>query len=223
MDARHQTHTLLLRGLAIFLVLVAVGGAIGSRPGTATADNDPDPYTGTAAMRELSRLHQSLDATRGELELTQIELNRTRALLAYSSRYGISASLTALIYDTALREGLDPGLAFRLVKIESSFQPNARSRVGAIGLTQVMRKTAAYYDPTITDAALKQPDVNLQVGFRYLRDLLKRFDGDVRLALLAYNRGPGRVEELLAQGRDPRNGYASSVISGDRRPGPSLP
>lgn len=223
MTDMHDTHKLLLRGLAIFLVLVAVGGALSLRPGAAIANNDAAPYTGTVAMRELSRLHQSLDEARGELEVTQMELKRTQAILSYSSRYGISPQLTSLIYDTALREGLDPDLAFRLVHIESDFRPTARSRAGAIGLTQVMPRTALYYDASATTAALETPAVNLRVGFRYLRDLLQRFDGDVRLALLAYNRGPVRVEELLAQGRDPRNGYASSVISGDRRPGPALP
>lgn len=216
------TQSIMVRGLAILVVLVGVGIAIGSHPDPATADSEAIPYTGTAATREMDRLQQSLNAKQGELELTRIELDRARALLEYSSHYKIPANLSALIYDTALREGLDPNLAFRLVKIESEFNPKAHSRAGAIGLTQVMRRTAAYYSTDAADS-LEDPATNLRIGFQYLRDLLRRFDGDVRLALLAYNRGPGRVDELLAQGRDPRNGYASSVIAGYRRAGPTLP
>src|SRR3970282_2136241 len=48
-----------------------------------------------------------------------------RALLDYSSRYQVPSDLVALIYDTALREGLDPDLAFRLVRVESAFDPKA--------------------------------------------------------------------------------------------------
>jgi soluble lytic murein transglycosylase-like protein len=59
----------------------------------------------------------------------------------------------------------------------------------------------------------------VRVGFRFFRDLLERFDGDLRMALLAYNRGPGRVSGLLARGRSPANGYDQSVIVGYKMSG----
>jgi soluble lytic murein transglycosylase-like protein len=217
------TQQLLLRGLGIFVALVAIGAAISYLPDRATADPDSSPYTGTAASDELRRLYRNLDAASGELELTQLELNRARALLEYSSKYVIPADLAASVYDAALRAGLDPDLAFRIVRIESNFVPTAKSRVGAIGLTQLMPRTAVYYQPDITLEDLYDPELNLRIGFQFFRDLVERFDGDIRLALLAYNRGPGRVGELLAQGRDPQNGYASSVTNGYRGIGPELP
>ncbi|HEX9729067.1 MAG TPA: lytic transglycosylase domain-containing protein [Gemmatimonadales bacterium] len=216
------TQRLMLKGLGIFVALVAVGGALSYRPGTATADADATPYTGTAAT-ELHRLYESLDATSGALELTEIELHRARALIAYSAAFGIPADLAAQIYDAALRTGLAPELAFQIVRIESNFNPNATSRVGAVGLTQLMLRTAVYYEPDLTREQLYDPVTNLRIGLRFFRDLLERYHEDLRLALLAYNRGPGRVGELLAQGRDPRNGYATSVIEGYRRAGPVLP
>ncbi len=221
-ELQHSQRTL-LGGLGLVAVLAASGAAIGSGARTAAAGDEYAPYTGTAVTREITRLNRSLDRTSGELELAQIELQRARALLHYSSEYGIPADLAARIYDAAVRVGLDTDLAFRLVKIESNFKANARSRVGAIGLAQVMLRTAAYYDPDITEQQLEDPDVNLRIGFQFLNDLLARFDGDLRLALLAYNRGPTRVDELLAQGRDPRNGYATAVAGTSRRVGPSLP
>lgn len=217
------TQRLMLRGLGIFVALVAVGAALSYRPQRATADNEPSPYTGTAATEELDRLHRSLDATAGQLELTQLELLRAHKLLDYSARYDIPADLAAVIYDEALRAGLDPDLGFQIVRIESGFDPRALSRVGAIGLTQVMVETARFYEPNATREMLFTPEVNVRIGFRFFRYLLQRYDGDLRLALLAYNRGPTRVGELLAQGRDPRNGYATNVIDGYRRAGPTLP
>ena len=51
---------------------------------------------------------------------------------------------------------------------------------------------------------------------RFLRDLTRRYDGDLELALVAYNRGPGRVEEILLNGGDPSNGYAEKVLTGTK-------
>ena len=225
-DDEHRpagTQQLMLRGLGIFIALLAVGAALSGAPDRATADHDDAPYTGTAAMRELSRLHSSLDAASGELELTRLELRRAETIMTQSAKYGIPADLAASIYDAALREGLDPDLAFRIVNIESRFNPEARSRVGAVGLLQVMPRTAQYYDPTLRAEDLTDPAINLRIGFKYLRYLLEKYDGDLRMALLAYNRGPARVDELKARGLDPRNGYASSVTAGYRGAGPVLP
>jgi len=55
------------------------------------------------------------------------------------------------------------------------------------------------------------------LGFRYLRDLLERYNGDLETALIAYNRGPGRVEGLLNRGSAIHNGYSESVMRGYRQ------
>ena len=89
----------------------------------------------------------------------------------------------------AMEEGIDPELFVRLVRQESSFNPEARSPAGAIGLTQLMPGTAADLGVDPTD-----PVQNLRGGARYLRQQLDRF-GSVPLALAAYNAGPGRVSE----------------------------
>ena len=106
----------------------------------------------------------------------------------------------------------NPSLAFRLVQVESRFKHNAVSSASAIGYTQLMLATARFYDRDITREELFDRDTNLRIGFRYLHDLLEMFDGDMHLALLAYNRGPARVEEILAAGGDPGNGYATAVL-----------
>src|SRR5574342_430098 len=144
------TQVLMLRGLALFvasLLLVTTVRALVARGG---ADERGPAYTGTAIVKELTSLQSSLDRTSGELELMQLELRRARALLDYSSRYQVPSDLVALIYDTALREGLDPDLAFRLVKVESDFRVKARSSAAALGLAQVQLRTARFYQPGVT-------------------------------------------------------------------------
>lgn len=216
------TQRLMLKGLGLLVLTGAVGAALVTAPAPAAADPQTTPaYTGTVA--QLQQVSRVLERAHGTLELTQFELRRAEAILGFSSQYRIPADLAGLIYDIAMREGIDPDLGFRLVKIESAFNTRAVSSAGAIGLAQVMPGTAMFYDRSITVARLMEPETNLRIGFRYLRHLLDRFDWDLRLALLAYNRGPGRVGQLLARGEDPSNGYASSITAGYRPTGPALP
>lgn len=128
--------------------------------------------------------------------------------------YGISRNLAELIHDTAVANGIEPELAFGLVKTESAFDDRAVSSVGARGLTQVMPRTARWLRPGTTIEDLYNRRLNLNLGFGYLRDLIDKYKGDVRLALLAYNRGPGTVDRVLARGGDPDNGYADKVLEG---------
>jgi len=79
--------------------------------------------------------------------------------------------------------------------------------VGAIGYTQVPAEHGPLYEPGLTTAQLYDRSTNLRLGFRYLRDLLERYEGNadakLRLALLAYNRGPGRVQEAAGRRQGP--------------------
>src|SRR5205085_12145277 len=170
---------------------------------------------------ELRRLGQCPGAPRGERAVARLHPERPTASTDFSTPSGIAAALAAAIYAASRAEGVDPALAFRLVRVESSFNGKAKSKVGAIGYTQVLPSTARLYEPGLTTAQLFERNTNLRLGFRYLRDLLERYEGNpdakLRLALLAYNRGPGRVQELLDAGKDPQNGYASALMKGYRR------
>ncbi len=85
---------------------------------------------------------------------------------------------------------LDGLLLAALVEVESSFLPDAVSPVGAVGLTQVLPSTARWLG---APGDLTDPDSNLEAGARYLAQLLDRFDGNLELALAAYNAGPAAV------------------------------
>jgi soluble lytic murein transglycosylase-like protein len=168
---------------------------------------------------ESRRLRADLDAARGELHLAQAQLDRANQILAFSSRYRVSADIAALVYDIALAEGIQPELAFRLVRVESQFNENATSPVGAVGLTLLMPATAGYFQKGITKKQLYDRETNLRIGFRYLRTLINEYDGNLKLALLVYNRGPVAVERARAAGLDPANGYDRMVAGGYRGSG----
>ena len=211
-----KTQRLVLQGGFILLGALVIS-SIGGWARRATADDQPAAVTAPALLGELRALSQSLEATRGELAVARLQLERANAIIDYSTHFNIAADLAAAIYDVALSEGVDPGLAFRLVKIESGFVLNAKSKAGAIGYTQVLPSTARLYEPGLTTKQLYDRSTNLRLGFRYLRDLLERYDGNLRLALLAYNRGPGRGSRALDAGRDPQNGYSTAVLKGYKR------
>jgi soluble lytic murein transglycosylase-like protein len=98
------------------------------------------------------------------------------------------------------------------VRLESRFNHKALSPVGAVGLTQLMVPTARGYVPGVTRDDLYDRDLNLTIGFRYLRDLIKMYKGNVQLALLVYNRGGVAVELDRELGINPSNGYDRIVM-----------
>jgi soluble lytic murein transglycosylase-like protein len=104
---------------------------------------------------------------------------------------GDSSAFDAQINAAAASNGIDPALLKGLVSQESGFNPNARSGAGALGLTQLMPGTASSLGLTNP----LDPAQSLQGGAKYLREQLDRFGGDEKLALAAYNAGPGAVQK----------------------------
>lgn len=143
-------------------------------------------------------------------------MRRWNQIFRLSSQYRVKPDLARRIHDAAVAEGIEPELGFRLVRVESRFRSRAVSSAGAIGLTQVMLSTARLFDRAITREELLNPDVNLRIGFRFLRRLITEYDGDLKLALLVYNRGPIAVQKALSLGIDPTNGYEQLVTRGYR-------
>jgi len=125
--------------------------------------------------------------------------------------YKVSPSLARIILEAAEENGISNETAFGLIRAESGFRTTVTSPVGAIGLTQLMPKTASWLQPGVKRSDLRDPETNVRIGFKYLRSLIKKYDGNERLALVAYNRGPGTVDKALRRGVNPDNGYADFV------------
>jgi soluble lytic murein transglycosylase-like protein len=197
--------------VALTVIVIASRRSSTANAEPAVTDDRRGPFF---SLSDTRTLRAQLTSTQGELSLVKAQYERADKIIQYSTHYGINAGLAAKVFDASLREGVDPELGFRLVRLESEFNPRAVSKVGALGLTQLMPSTAKLYDATVTREKLFEPEVNLRVGFKYLRTLLDMYKGNVRYALLAYNRGEDAVWRDIRAGVNPGNGYDSSVMRG---------
>ena len=107
-----------------------------------------------------------------------------------SPRYS-KRELLRTIHWYARQNRLDPALLHAVVKAESDFDPRAVSRKGAVGLMQLMPHTAAHH--RVADPF--DPIQNIRAGAKQLRRLVNRYDGNLPLALAAYNAGTQRVKD----------------------------
>ena len=94
-----------------------------------------------------------------------------------------------IIHEKAAKYDVDPALVAAVIETESRFHPQARSRVGARGLMQLMPKTGKWMGAR----NLSDPGQNIDAGVKYLKYLQARFDGDLNKAIAAYNAGEGNV------------------------------
>lgn len=110
----------------------------------------------------------------------------------------------------AATHGLPLTLLLAVARGESDFDPRARSHANALGLMQILWPSTAKHLGLDRLTDLYRPCTNVDAGARYLRELLTRYDGDLHLALAAYNYGPGRVPkngDAIPQGATWYSGY----------------
>lgn len=122
------------------------------------------------------------------LDKAEVVFNRELLEVLYPSPY-LNDLKKALKNDK-----LDPIIVLSLIRQESVFNPLARSPVGARGLMQIMPTTAKRMKRTVREKHLADPDVNIELGTKYFKNLLKRYDGNLVYVLGAYNAGEARVE-----------------------------
>ena len=121
-----------------------------------------------------------------------------------------------LVREAAQRHNVDPALVRAVIETESGWNPGALSRKGAAGLMQLIPTTAQRFG--VNDRF--SPQQNVDAGVRYLKTLLQRYDGNLDLALAAYNAGEGAVDRAhgIPAFRETRN-YVQKVQDAYFRPG----
>ena len=121
-----------------------------------------------------------------------------------------------LIHEAAERHRMDPALVRAVIETESNWNPKAYSHKGAGGLMQLIPTTAQRYGAY----DVFDPQQNIDAGVKYLRTLLERYNGNLDLALAAYNAGEGAVDRAhgVPSYRETRN-YVQKVQNAYFRPG----
>jgi hypothetical protein len=121
-----------------------------------------------------------------------------------------------LVREAAERHNVDPALVRAVIETESNWNPSAVSRKGAVGLMQLIPTTAQRFG--VND--LYSPQQNVDAGVKYLKTLLERYNGNLDLALAAYNAGEGAVDRAhgVPSFRETRD-YVQRVQSAYFRPG----
>jgi soluble lytic murein transglycosylase len=151
--------------------------------------------------QEIRRLRE-YSTVQTEMLLRQQEwATRAASHLDLIGRYGIPYRYLEILAEECRTHDLSLEFMVGLMQIESNFNPNAQSTRNAYGLMQVRFPTALELDPGLDSFwQLYDPERNIKLGATYFRHLLDRYQGNYRMAALAYNRGPTRLDgEIMVE------------------------
>ena len=175
---------------AFFLLVLVFGPAVAQERPMSPPARPPVPLTDSDQARARAEaLDREKTVPTGEKTPTSTQIKIPMAMVGHHISSG-NAVLDSIVRTAAARNGLDPCLILSVMRAESGFNRSAVSVKGASGLMQLMPETAARFGVR----NIFDPEENIMAGARYLRFLLDRFKGDVRLALAGYNAGEGAVE-----------------------------
>jgi soluble lytic murein transglycosylase-like protein len=118
--------------------------------------------------------------------------------------------LHTIVEEKAKKHDVDPNLVRAVIRVESNWTPGAVSHKGAVGIMQLMPNTAN----AMGVRNRYNPEENIDGGVKYLHYLIEKFNGNITLALAAYNAGPTRVEKNRGKSANPKTvSYVKRVMA----------
>ena len=181
-----------------------------------------------ALLRRHARPRRADRAARGRALVAKpapndptVEAVRVR-LLQYQARTGLTDAEVAQLAETVVVEArryhFDPALVLAVIHVESRFDTYAVSPKDALGLMQLLPSTGEELAPIVGvewhgPQTLFDPVANVRLGVAYLRQLTDRYNGSVRTALVAYNWGPGRIDQFVRAGDPLPREYSQLVLA----------
>ena len=182
-----------------------------------------------ARGRELAGLKTELSTLRGQLEGLSKRVDTVRQTVASDTSEDViflkalalkpdldpklAREIARSVRNYSRLYGQDPDLALSIIKVESNFNPKIVSNMGAVGLMQVMPQWKRVLG---IEGALSDPDTSIKYGLQILGFYQEMYK-DLDMALTAYNRGPGPVDNALLKGKDYKNKYAPRIRATYRR------
>lgn len=191
---------LLARIFAPLFLLAITSGVFAASFFMAGVANEITSHT-VLAQEKVEKVREISRSERTRMAISALLANRARYQLSTIEREDLAGAIVRY----ADQHGHDPFLLLAVIEIESSYRPTAVSHKGAVGLMQIRPFVArAIHDemtkgPLSSTKALYDPETNVRLGSYYLAKLIKAFDGDIKLALEAYNRGPTRLLRNMKQ------------------------
>ena len=167
--------------LALWLTIVAIV------MGVVIPSISEEPKTALVAAKE-PEIVQPIISGSLQKKLLTAKPDQTLPIISWNSAERL---FQPIVLKAATRYKVDPAMVMAIIMAESSYNPKAISKKGARGLMQLMPTTARSLG--VKDSF--NPEHNINAGVRYFKKLLNQFDGDVELALAAYNAGSRKVRE----------------------------
>ncbi|MGA1862931.1 lytic transglycosylase domain-containing protein [Deferribacter thermophilus] len=147
-----------------------------------------------------------------------IDINNVLSYLTNNNVPYSTMDISYTIVEESTKENIDPYLILSLILTESSFNHKSISRKGAIGLMQILPNTA-YYISNLNDdieishkKELFDPITNIKIGINYFAYLIKKYNGNVKYAIIAYNLGPSNLNYRLRKKKRIPKFYYNRVI-----------
>lgn len=154
-----------------------------------SADLTSEVETTLLQLAQIERHIQSIESRVDKINEEKALNSGTRGV-DWDAALSSKEDVLDLIIKVSNEEGINPVFVMAMVKVESNFNHKALSPMGAVGLMQVLPKTAWWFDSSLD---VWNPEDNLRLGIRYYKYLRAKFKGYTQLALAAYNAGPHNV------------------------------